>query len=207
MKSKTWFSAACAIVAMVLACVTSISAEGDRPVRFNGVINDYAPTGVTAPDGTPTAWELHGPWSLTLNRESGKAHFSMSLTMGLSVLAQSSMNVQDITLQQHSHNITMDGTVTYNPTDCPAAAASTPAYTARIEIKSTTGASVFANGNVPPFGEFSPLQVCLAGGVDKPNTPFVEFSNITLRFGGGAAGHFGGQAIHGVVNKVKAEDR
>jgi hypothetical protein len=96
----------------------------------------------------------------------------------------------------------MDGTVTYNPTDCPPAATTTPPYVARIEINST--ASVFANGSIAPFGQFSQLQVCIAGGTDEPNVPF---SNITLVFQKPAAAHFGSQAIHGVVRKVKYSDR
>ena len=197
MKSKTWFWTLSMLGAvLVLAGVRSTSAQDSGPARLSGVINDYAPTG-----STTTAWELHGPWSLTMNKETGKAHFSAALTMGLSVLGQSSTAVQDITLAQHTHNITMDGTVTYNPTDCPTAAAATPPYTARIEINNT--ASVFANGNVPPFGEFSGLQVCISGGVNEPNVPF---SNITLKFADGAATHFGSQAIHGVVRKVQTED-
>jgi hypothetical protein len=197
MKSKTWFWTLSMLAAvLVLAGVRSTSAQDSGPARLSGVMNDYAPTG-----STTTAWELHGPWSLTFNKETGKAHFSAALTMGLSVLGQSSTAVQDIILAQHTHNITMDGTVTYNPTDCPTAAAATPPYTARIEIQNT--ASVFANGNVPPFGEFSGLQVCISGGVNEPN---VLFSNITLKFADGAATHFGLQAIHGVVRKVQTED-
>jgi hypothetical protein len=188
------------LVAAAMGIGTGAVAQDPGPRHLSGVINDYSPV-----SGNTTAWELHGPWNLTLNKETGMAHFSMSLTMGLSAVGQSATTLQDITLAQHTHNITMDGMVTYNPTDCPAASATTPPYTARIEIKNT--ASVFANGNVPPFGQFSPLQVCIAGGVDEPNEPNVQFSNITLVFAGGAGGHFGLQPIHGVVSKVNAEDR
>ena len=118
--------------------------------------------------------------------------------MGLSVLGQTSTNVEAVNLAQHTHNITMDGTVTYNPTDCPPAAATTPPYVARFEIKST--ASVFANGSAAPFGQFSQLQVCVAGGTSDPNVPF---SNITLVFADPAAKHFGSQAIHGLVRSAK----
>jgi hypothetical protein len=198
MKNKALLLAAHLVAVVVLVGVTGTSAQDSGPARLSGAINDYAPTGTTT-----TAWELHGPWSLTLDKETGKAHFSAALTMGLSVLGQSTTAIQDITLAQHTHNITMDGTVTYNPTDCPAAAAGTPPSTARIEI--TNAASVFANGNVPPFGEFSTLQVCISGGVNEPNVPL---SNITLKFaaGTGAATHFGSQPIHGVVRKVQRED-
>jgi hypothetical protein len=197
MKSTIWFGTVCVVAVLALVGITSTSAQDGRPVRFSGVINDYSPV-----SGNTTAWELHGPWSLTVDKETGKAHFSLSLTMGLSAVGQNATTLQDITLAQHAHNITMDGTVTYNPTDCPANAASTPPYTARIELNNS--ASVFANGNVPPFGQFSGLQVCIAGGVNEPN---VTFSNITLVFSNGAAGHFGPQPIHGVVSRVRFEDR
>ena len=194
MNSKSLSLAVRMIVAAVMAIGTGAMAQDQRDERLSGVINDYAPIA-----GGTTAYELHGPWSLTLNKETGAAHFSAFLTMGLSVLGQSSTDVEAGTLAQHTHNITMDGMVTYNPTDCPPAAATTPAYVARIEINST--ASVFANGSVAPFGQFSPLQVCIAGGTTDPNVPF---SNITLVFGDPAASkHFGPQVIHGLVRSAK----
>ena len=194
MNSKSLSLAVRMIVAAVMAVGTGAMAQDPREERFSGAINDYAPIA-----GGTTAWELHGPWGLTLNKETGTAHFSAHLTMGLSVLGQTSTNVEAVNLAQHTHSITMDGTVTYNPTDCPPASPTTPPYVARIEIKGT--ASVFANGSVAPFGQFSPLQVCIAGGTNDPNVPF---SNITLVFGDPAASkHFGAQAIHGLVRSAK----
>jgi hypothetical protein len=193
MNSKSLSLAVRMIVAAVMAVGTGAIAQDARPDRFRGVINDYAPIA-----GGTTAWELNGPWSLTLNKETGAAHFSASLTMRLSVLGQTPTDVEEVTLAQHTHNLTMDGTVTYNPTDCPPAAATTPPYVARIEIKGT--ASVFANGSTAPFGQFSQLQVCIAGGTTDPNVPF---SNITLVFADPAATHFGAQAIHGIVRSAK----
>jgi len=182
MKGKTFLWVVSVVLVLGTAAANAMLAQEPRPDHLSGVINDFAPIA-----GGTTAWELHGPWSLTLNKETGKAHFTASLTMGLSVLGQSSANVEAVNLAQHTHNITMDGMVTYNPTGCPSAAKTTPPYTARIEIKDT--ASVFANGNAAPFGQFSELQVCIAGGINEPNVPF---SNITLVFGDPAATHFGG---------------
>jgi hypothetical protein len=199
MKNRKLWWAASVVAVVALAAGISAVAQSGTPTRFSGVINDYAPVA-----GNTTAWELHGPWSLSLNKETGKAHFSAALTMGLSAVGQSSTALADITLAQHTHNISMDGQVTYNPTDCPAHAATTPGYTARIEISDS--ASVFANGNVPPFGQFSPLQVCISGGIVEPNQPIVPFSNITLVFGGGAGTHFGTQAIHGVVRRARVDE-
>jgi hypothetical protein len=192
MKEKTLLWAVRVVLVLTMAAVTVLLAQDTRPDHLRGVINDYAPI-----TGGTTAWELHGPWSLTLNEDAGTANFSASLTMGLSVLGQSPTNVQAVSLSQHTHYITMkDATVTYNPTDCPAAPAGTPAYTARIEINGT--ASVFANGSVAPFGQYSQLQVCIAGGTGAPD---VQFSNITLVFQNPAAKHFGPQPIHGLVRK------
>jgi hypothetical protein len=193
MNSKNLSLAVRIIIAAVMAVGTGARAQDPGPEHFKGVINDYAPIA-----GGTTAWELHGPWSLTLNKETGAAHFSASLTMGLSVLGQTPADVEAVTLAQHTHNITMDGMVTYNPTDCPPAAATTPAYVARFEINGT--ASVFANGSAAPFGLSSHLQVCIAGGTNDPNVPF---SNITLVFADPAAKHFGAQAIHGLVRSAK----
>jgi hypothetical protein len=117
--------------------------------------------------------------------------------MELSVLGQTPTNVGTINLAQHTHHITMkDATVTYNPTDCPGNALTTPPYVARIKIEGP--ASVFANGSVAPFGQYSQLQVCIAGGKETPDAPF---SNITLVFADPAAKHFGSLSIHGLVQK------
>jgi hypothetical protein len=192
MKEKTLLWAVRVVFVLTMASATVSLAQDTRPEHLRGIINDYAPK-----TGGTTAWELHGPWGVTLNEEAGTANFSASLTMGLSVLDQSPTNVQAVSLSQHTHYITIkDATVTYNPTDCPDALAGTPAYTARIEINGT--ASVFANGSVAPFGQYSPLQVCIAGGTGAPN---VQFSNITLVFQNPAAKHFGPQPIHGLVRK------
>jgi hypothetical protein len=160
-------------------------------LQLKGVFNDYTPiTSGTSP------WELRGPWSLTLDKESGTAKFSAALTMELSDFGQTVTSVNAVDRAQHTHRITMTtDTITYNPTDCPPAPPHIPAYTARIELTGT--ANIEANGSPAPFGS-SPLQVCIAGGSN------IEFSNVTLVFAesSGAAGHFGPQAIHGVVRKA-----
>ena len=184
------------ITASLLLSATSVCLQAQEsqfltPTHFRGVINDFTPITV----GT-SPWELHGPWSLTLNGESQTAKFSAALTMELSDFGQTVANVNAVARSQHTHHITMTvDTVVYNPTDCPPAPAGTPPYTARIEVTGT--ANIEANGSQAPFGP-SPLQVCIAGGSQ------VEFSNITLVFTGssGASGHFGSQAIHGVVQKA-----
>jgi hypothetical protein len=184
------------ITTSLLLTATSLCLQAQEPqfltpVHFRGVINDFTPiTTGTSP------WELHGPWSLTLNGESQTAKFSAALTMELSDFGQSLTNVNAVARSQHTHHITMTSdNVVYNPTDCPPAPVGTPPYTARIEVTGT--ANIEANGSQAPFGP-SPLQVCITGGSQ------VGFSNITLVFTGasGATGHFGSQAIHGVVRKA-----
>ncbi len=186
-----------AITTALLVTVTSLCLQAQtrqRPalVHLTGVINDFTP--ITA--GT-SPWELRGPWSLTLNRESPRAKFSATLTMELSDFGQTVTSVNAVDRAQHTHRITMTAdTVIYNPTDCPAAPLQTPPYTTRIEVTGT--ANIEANGSPAPFGSSS-LQVCIAGGSN------MEFSNITLVFTGasGATGHFGTQAIHGLVRKTE----
>lgn len=188
-------------VAALLALTAGIRAlaQDATPAHFSGVINDYTPIA-----GGTTAWEVRGPWTLRLNEDTGTANFSAAVTMELSVLGQSPANVQAAALAQHTHHITMkDATVTFNPTDCPAHASGTPAYTARIEV--TGSAMLSANGGSfpppPSAPQPSQLQVCIEGGTD------VAYSNVTLVFGTPASNHLGSQVIHGVVRKASSQDQ
>jgi len=191
MKEKTLLRAVRVLLVLAMATATSMLAQDPRPEHLSGVINDFTPI-----TGGTTAWEVRGPWHLAFNEEAGTANFSATLTMELSAVGQSPEDLETATLAQHTHHITMrDATVTYNPTNCPVAAKTTPPYVARIEIEGT--ASVLANGSVAPFGQYSQLQVCIAGGTGAPSAPF---SNITLVFENPAAKHFGPQAIHGFVH-------
>jgi hypothetical protein len=197
MRTKALWLALCVVV-LALAARTGALAHYETPAHFNGVINDFTPIA-----GGTTAWEVRGPWTLTLDEDTGKGSFSAALTMEMSVLGQSSANVLGSVLAQHTHHISMkDATITYNPSDCPAHAATTPPYVSRIELKGS--AAVAANGGPfpppPATPEPSELQVCIDGGTD------VAYSNITLVFGAPASGHFGPQAIHGVVRKGHRQD-
>ena len=64
-------------------------------------------------------------------------------------------------------------------------------------------ATVTTSGNGGPASfeakGASTMQVCITGGSE------VEFSNLTLVYTGPATGHFGPQAIHGVVTKVSTQ--
>jgi len=185
------------ITTILLLTATSLclQAQGQQfppRVHFSGLINDFTPITTGA-----SPWELRGLWSLTLDEQSSTASFSATLTMELSDFGQTVTTVNAVQRAHHTHSITMTtNSVVYNPTDCPPAPPNTPPYTSLIELTGT--ANIEANGSPAPFGS-SPLQVCIAGGSN------IEFSNITLVFAesSGAAGHFGPQAIHGVVRKVE----
>jgi len=200
MKSKFLWWAVGVTAALALGAGVCGLAQDSTPAHFSGAINDYTPI-----SGGLTAWEVRGPWSLTLNTESGTADFSAAVTMEFSVLGQSPANVQAAALNQHTHHITMTGAaVTYNPSDCPVPSSITPIP--RIELKGM--ATVAANGGpFPPSSSTpvpSPLQVCIDGGTAVGTV--VTYSNITLAFGTPASGHFGSQAIHGVVRKANWRD-
>jgi hypothetical protein len=74
------------------------------------------------------------------------------------------------------------------PARCPALA---PPATEGFAI--TGNAFVTSNGVGVPFGNPSPVTICILGGAN------VKYSNITLTFGPPSTVHFGTQPIHGVV--------
>jgi hypothetical protein len=190
---RIWITTILLLTATSL-CLQAQEYQFPAHVHFSGVINDFTPITTGA-----SPWELRGLWSLTLDRQSSTASFSATLTMELSDFGQTVTTVNAVQRAQHTHRITMTtNAVVYNPTDCPPAPPQTPPYTALIELTGT--ANIEANGSPAPFGS-SPLQVCIAGGSN------TEFSNVTLVFAGssGAAGHFGPQAIHGVVRKAEKQ--
>jgi hypothetical protein len=182
-------------VALTLAAGL-VWAQDIMRVQFSGRINDYSPSNVS---GGP--WEIRGDWVIDAAM-SGTANFSAALTMETSDYGISDATKVDptnpTTRSPHTHHITMTGaTVTYDTSVCPA---NTPA-TVGSGIVITGTASIMANGGPAPFDSSGPstLQVCIIGGLD------VEYSNVTLVFSGPATGHFGPQAIHGVVSAVRQD--
>ncbi|MGH9481346.1 MAG: hypothetical protein ACRD1L_04575 [Terriglobales bacterium] len=219
MKIKTLGWAAGVVAASVIAAgyagalvydPTPIAAAQDPgPVHFTGVINDH-PVSTTSSGAKVGPWEVSGPWSLQMKRESGTADFSAALTMELSDISLSAAQITADTRSQHTHQITMNGaTVIENPPqgaspgDCPPAASGTPAYIPMLEMSGM--ADVAADGGSPfGAGVLVPLQVCIDGNSD------IQFSNLTLVFTNNPDGtpspatlHFGTQPIHGVVRTAK----
>jgi hypothetical protein len=180
MKSKAceWTERTVAVL-VVLALSVGALAQNSAHKRFSGVISAYSPqTSTTGP------YEVRGPWSLKLKRDSGKADFSTALTMELSdgwVLTKNMGNFDPNARGAHTHHITLvDGDVTQ--------------ITNGFRVTGT--ATITLNGNTAPVSP-SPLVIEITGGSD------VEFSNITLTFEPPGSNHFGTEPLPGVVRSVK----
>ncbi len=182
---------------LVLSLAAGLAPAQDlRTVHFKGAINDYSPSTVS---GGP--WEIRGTWSLDLQR-SGTANFTADLTMETSDFGISDTTKVDptnpATRSPHTHHISMtNATVSYDISVCPA---NSPATTGSGVVVTST-ATTTGNGSPAPFESkgASTLQVCITGGST------VEFSNMSLVYTGPATGHFGPQAIHGVVTQVSTQ--
>ncbi len=183
-------------LAIVLSGVALMRAQDLRTVHFSGSINDYSPSTVS---GGP--YEIRGEWLLDVQR-TGTADFTADLTMETSDYGISDSTQVDptnpATRNPHTHHISLtNGTVTYDPSICPA------------NNPPTTGSGVVVTGTATTSGNGSPaafeskgastLQICITGGSE------VEFSNVTLVYTGPATTHFGTQPIHGVVSLVSTQ--
>ena len=96
-----------------------------------------------------------------------------------------------------AHISVTNAAVSYDLSICPA---NSPATTGP-GIVATATVTTTGNGRPAPFESqgASTMQVCITGGST------VSFSNITLVYKGPATGHFGPQAIHGVVSRVSTQ--
>jgi hypothetical protein len=213
MKNRTLCWAVRIVAVLVLAAGTGALAQAPMPTHFSGLINDYSPETISGKVVGP--WEMHGIWSLDLKGRSGLADFSAVMTMELSdhaieVAVANGVVTNGVptsfddpsTRIPHTHHITMkDATVSYATGTCPTYAAPAPTNPGFMV---TGWANITGNGGPAPFSKgdtvLSMLQVCVNGGSDVP------FSNVTLVFGSPASGHFGSQAIRGVIRKSKLSD-
>jgi hypothetical protein len=177
MKSKHfWF-------ALTLATASAALAQTSTPTTFSGVIEDYSPSTTVTPTGP---WEMRGPWTLTIDGQSGKGDFTAAITMELSDYTRNSANVDSgsgsSSRMQHTHNIAITGgTITQIDTG---------------GMQLTGPVSITKDGSPAPLAA-STLTVSITGG------KIIEYSNMTLQFQGGAPVHFGSQLIHGVVVSPK----
>ena len=210
-KALRWMVSVVAVV--ILAVGICARAQAPTPTHFSGLINDYSPETIMGKVVGP--WEMHGKWSLDLKGRSGLADFSAEMTMELSdhameVAIANALAAGTVppsfddpeTRTPHTHHITMkDAMVSYATRTCPPYA---PPVTTNPGFMVTGPAYITGNGSPAPFSKndtvLSTLQVCVNGGSDVP------FSNVTLVFGSPASGHFGTQAIHGVVRRSRLSD-
>ena len=169
--------------------------EGRRPGQqrhFTGLLNDYTASAAVVGGGP---YEMRGTWSLDVDARRGTADFSAVMNMETSDygIVQGTVNKDDPTTRgAHTHHISMtNGTVSYDwPASCPRF---NPAVTDGFVVSGS--AFVTGNGGGAPFGNPSPVTVCVLGGGT------VKFSNMTLTFGMPAAKHFGTLAVHGAVSR------
>jgi len=179
------------------------------PASFSGLLNDYTPP---APAVAAGPYEMHGKWSLHLREERGSATFSAEMTMETADFANANANLDPTKLNPHTHHISVtDGVIHNDPTDPINWMTQCPTFKPPVSegFVVTGTAYVTGNGGNPPFGNPSPVTICVLGGTQNPSVTgaqaFVEFSNFTLTFekGSRASTHFGTQAINGVVAKCE----
>ena len=167
-----------------------------RSVHFKGVLSDYTPANVS---GGP--YQMHGGWSLDIDR-TGRANFTADINMETSDYGVAGATAVDpnnpLTRSPHTHHISVtNASVSYDTSGCPA---NSPATSATGIVVTGTAATT-GNGSPAPFDAKGPstIQVCITGGST------VSFSNMSLVYTGPATGHFGTQAIHGVVTQVSTK--
>ncbi len=203
MKNKALLWMVSVVAVAVLALGMGALAQGPMPMHFRGLVNDYSPATVAGKLVGP--YVMHGTWRLDLKGRSGLADFSAAMTMELAeytvVNGVVTMFDDPAARIAHTHHITMkDAAVSYGTGTCPvnAPATTNPGFMV------SGPAYITGNGAPAPFSKgdtvLSTLQVCVNGGSDVP------FSNVTLVFGAPASGHFGAQAIHGVVRESRRKD-
>jgi hypothetical protein len=179
MKRKALNSATRIILVLLLAESISALAQNAPNRRFSGLINDYSPETTVSPTGP---WEIRGTWQLTL-RPKSTANFSTDLNMELSDYTLVCCGIDpDLPAERtpHTHLITLVGGQV------------TQLDGGGFEV---TGGSLLILKNGSPVLPSSTLTIRVTGGTD------AAYSNITLTFGGDAAGHFGTQPVNGLVRK------
>jgi hypothetical protein len=217
MKSKDlrWTERGMTIVALLALAMFAIGVVGAHPAQqsrlpasFSGLLNDYTPS---APTVAGSPYEMHGKWSLHLE-ERGTATFSAEMTMETADFANTDPNHDPTKLGPHTHHISMtDGVIHDDPTDPINWKTQCPTFKPPVSdgFVVTGTAYITGNGGNPPFGNPSPVTICILGGSQNPSVTgtqaFVEFSNFTMAFGmaSRASTHFGTQAINGVVAKCE----
>ncbi|HEY2435002.1 MAG TPA: hypothetical protein VGI12_20200 [Vicinamibacterales bacterium] len=205
MKRTTW-----ALMAGGIALAMSVAVNGagrDRPddrhgpfppQHFVGLINDYTASAAVVAGGP---YEMRGSWTLSLDERKGTADFSAVLNMETSDygIVQGTVNKDDPTTRAaHTHHISLTGGAVSTDweSNCPAFS---PAVTGGFVVTGT--AIITGNGSPAPFGNPSPVTLCVLGGAT------VTYSNLTISFGLPASKHFGVKPVHGVVTRCSGHGR
>jgi len=195
-KTPRWLVVSSAVVVTATGLGGLSQAQDRTPhfptVLYTGLLNDYTPSAAITKGGP---YEMRGSWSLNVDQRNGTAAFSAAINMETSDygITQGTVDKDNPTTRgAHTHHISMtDGVVSSDwTTACPTFS---PAITEGFVITGT--ATITGNGSPAPFGNPSPLTVCVLGGLN------VKYSNVTMTFGIPASNHFGTQAIHGVVQR------
>jgi hypothetical protein len=212
-----WMAPAIVALAVVGLPRAHATDQSRLPASFSGLLNDYTPP--PPPPNMPAApgvaggpYEMHGKWSLQLNEARGTATFSAEMTMETADFANTDANHDPSKLAPHTHHLGVtDGVIHNDPADPINWQAQCPMFKPPVShgFVVTGTAFVTGNGGNPPFGNPSPVTICILGGMQNPNLTgaqaFVELSNFTLTFGIGsrASTHFGTQAINGVITNCE----
>lgn len=208
MKNKPFPRAVRIIAVLVLAVGTgALAQDPPPPVHLSGLINDYTPLTINNKPAGP--WEIRGEWTLTLDRDADKADFSAVLNMTHSDYWVDVVNTEADPADDnsaatgrhpHTHHITVEN-ATVMPLTSGGFEVSGPVF-------------VTGDGDPAPFMKncksllMPTLPTCTLT-VDIRGGMSVQFSNITLTFGGpsnGPTSHFGTQAINGVVRFGRKSD-
>jgi len=192
--------------------------EPPLPAQFTGLLNDYSATTANGVAISGSPYEMHGKWTLELNAPRGTASFAADMTMETADFANPDTTMHDPTkLKPHTHHISVtEGVIHNDPTGDPinwmASCPSTFSPAVKGGFVVTGSAYVTGNGANPPFGNPTPVTICVLGGVSTgvAGTASVTYSNLTLTFAAPPAGamnassHFGTQPINGVVSRCDA---
>jgi hypothetical protein len=172
---------------LVLASSIGSLAQSAALTTFTGEINAYSPQATSSTGAVTGPYEIRGPWSLTL-KGATTANFSTDLNMEESdgwCMTQNGSNFDPAARGAHTHHVTLVN-------------AAVTTITNGFQI--TGSSTIMSNGAISSTLSPSVLTVQVTGGTDR------KYSNVTLTFASPASGHFGTEAVAGVVRNLTTSD-
>jgi hypothetical protein len=139
------------------------SATSQLPLHFSGLLNDYTPA---APAIAGEPYEMYGN-----EASKGQASFCAEMTMETADFANTDPNHDPTELGAHTHHISIsDGILHDDPTNPINWRVSCPKFEPPVAngFVVTGTAYVTGNGGTSPFGNPSPVTVCILGGIENP---------------------------------------